>query len=251
MLFLKRIKSIFSRLQLSWIENFISYKRGHSRKGRVNRKKYSDLDSMIESHFAMHSAKTHPCRSTISLALNMLNNEPATILETGSSAWGINSSLLFDDYVNSFGGSFHSVDIRSEPMRRLVKQTTGRSCFARDDSVNFLRNFIQEVHNIDLVYLDSWDVDWHAPLASAVHGFTEFLIVLPVLKKNAGLLLIDDTPRDSSILHQVGNSPGPLFEKFYQTYNFYPGKGGLVKYYLETNRVGKKIEHEYQLLWQF
>jgi len=217
----------------------------------VHRKKNSNLDSMIESHFAMHSEKNHPCRSTISLALNMLNDEPAIILETGSSAWGTNSSLLFDDYVNSFGGAFHSVDIRAEPMHRLVKHTTIRSRFTRDDSVHFLRNFILEKNKVDLVYLDSWDVDWDSPLASAVHGFNEFLIILPMLKKNGGLLLIDDTPRDGYILEEVSNKPMQLFEGFYKTYGFTPGKGGLVKHYLQNNKIGKEVAHEYQLLWRF
>jgi SAM-dependent methyltransferase len=248
---LKKIKFIFARVKNLWIEKLLFLEKSIPEKGKVGRKKYSDLDSMIESHFAMHSEKNHPCRRTISLALNMLDNKPATILETCSSAWGTNSSLLFDDYVNSFGGQFFSVDIRAEPMYSLVKKTTSRSRFYRDDSVHFLRNFVPNANKFDLVYLDSWDVVWEDPLPSAIHGLNEFLNILPVLQKNGGLLLIDDSPRDGFILEEVSNKPRELFERFFESYGFYPGKGGLVKFYLEKNKIGKGVAHEYQLLWQF
>jgi hypothetical protein len=45
-------------------------------------------------------------------AIHLLGQSPSVILETGMSAWGTNSSLLFDDYVCCFGGEFFTVDIR-------------------------------------------------------------------------------------------------------------------------------------------
>lgn len=49
-------------------------------------------------------------------AIGSLHESPSTIIETGSSAWGTDSSVMFDSFVQSFGGEFLSVDIRLEPL---------------------------------------------------------------------------------------------------------------------------------------
>jgi hypothetical protein len=172
------------------------------------------------------------------------------ILETGSSAWGTNSSLLFDSYVNSFGGAFASVDLRPEPMFRLRSLCTERSEFFCDDSVSFLRKIAAQGLHPDLVYLDSWDVDWADPLASALHGFHEFLVVFPLLR-NGALLLVDDTPANSDVMLKVQPTNIVHFQRFSRIYGFAPGKGALIKNFLVKNAIGKEMTHEYQLLWAF
>ena len=66
------------------------------------------------------------------------NTKTATDVETGTSAWGTDSTRLWDNYVTHYGGSFHSVDIRSEPARRLKGQVGKRTRLVTSDSVNFL-----------------------------------------------------------------------------------------------------------------
>ena len=224
---------------------------GSSRTGKNISEAFSDTETLVEFHFQNFSSPDHPCRETLSLALSMLKRRPSIIVETGSSAWGANSSLLFDAYVNSYGGRFDSVDIRVEPMYKLSALCSHKSTFFCDDSVTFLRKLIKKTAKIDLVYLDSWDVDWDDPLPSAIHGFHEFLVILPLLRENGGLLLIDDTPKDSDVMRKV--APGGLtgYQNFLSEYGFPPGKAALVNEYLTKNAIGKKIAHNYQLLWRF
>jgi len=112
--------------------------------GKRDREKFLDTNKLIEEHFKKYSNTNHPCRETLQLALQMLGASKAVIVETGSSAWGTNSSLLFDSYVNSFGGEFYSVDIRIEPLITLRSLCTSKSHFYCDDSINFLTKFRQK-----------------------------------------------------------------------------------------------------------
>jgi len=226
------------------------YRGRKSIQGVAARDRFESLDRLIDDHFHKYSDFGHPCRGTLTTALKKLGDKPASIVETGSSAWGTNSSLLFDSYVNSFGGSLSSVDIRAEPMFTLRSLCSNRSFFSCDDSVSFLKHFARQNLPPDLVYLDSWDVNWTDPLASSLHGFYEFLVVLPLLRKGA-LLLVDDTPAESSVMLKVQPDCIEDFERFTRTYGFTPGKGALIKNFLVKNAIGKEVAHDYQLLWEF
>jgi hypothetical protein len=180
----------------------------------------------------------------------LLDEKPAVILETGSSAWGANSSLLFDNYVNSFGGTFKTVDIRLEPGLSLRTRCTVSSRMYCDDSIHFLEKMARTKNRIDLVYLDSWDVNWANPIPSAMHGLREFLAISKCLGKGS-LLLVDDTPADLSVMQKVQPDHVVEFRSFADDYGFFPGKGALIKQLLLATGKGKQIAHEYQLLWQF
>ena len=215
-------------------------------RGTAFRKKFSSADALIENHFLAYSDETHPCRDSLKMTLDLLGGRAARIIETGSSAWGVNSSLLFDSYVNSFGGEFHSCDIRLNPIINLVVNCTQNSYFYCDDSVRFLKK-IQK--NASLIYLDSWDVDWLDPLPSAIHGLNEFMTIYPYISPGT-LLLIDDTPKDADAMSKVHPNNLVLFEKFQRSFGFAPGKGALVLNYLKQFSIGKLIHHDYQLLWR-
>lgn len=217
-------------------------------KGLAHRQKFSDLDELLENHFNKYSDPVHPCRDSLSRSLRLLGNHPARIIETGSSAWGANSSVLFDSYVNSFGGSLASVDIRMNPMTNLLGVCTDKSEFYCDDSVSFLKRFPKR--ETSFVYLDSWDVDWSNPMPSALHGFSEFIEVFPFLTPGS-ILLIDDTPRDSSVMEVVHPNHLESFLDFQRMYGFAPGKGALVLNYLKQFSCGEIISHDYQLLVKF
>lgn len=225
------------------------YKGKKNLQGAVEREKFESLELLIEDHFRRYSESNHPCRGTLTTALEALCQKPAVIVETGSSAWGTRSSLLFDSYVNSFGGSFLSVDIRAEPMFTLRSLCTNRSAFYCDDSVSFLKQFVGHNSQLSLVYLDSWDVHWSDPLPSALHGLHEFLVALPLLR-NGALLLVDDTPLNRDVMHSLQPEHVEEFDRFTQAYGFTPGKGALIKQFLIKNAMGKEIKHDYQLLWE-
>ena len=213
--------------------------------------KFFELDQLIDSHFKLHSEPAHICRATLTEALSRLEGRAATIIETGSSAWGTNSSLLFDAYVHSYGGTFETVDIRVAPSVVLQNRCSPSTRLYRDDSVSFLKKWSEANPNkkIDLLYLDSWDVNWQTPNPSALHGLAELLAIFENLKEGT-LLLVDDTPVDPSwfLSAQVQIAD---FKKYQETYNFAPGKGALIKLLLTQLGRGKQIAHGYQLLWQF
>jgi hypothetical protein len=228
--------------------------RGTSVRGCASRAPFATIDDVIEAHFSAHSSPDHPCRPTLAAALDHLGKRPANILETGSSAWGTNSTLLLDAYVASFGGELATVDIRPQPMRTLQAQCSPHTTLHCDDSVAFLKATAKEQsgRRIDLIYLDSWDVDWTDPLPSAIHGFHEFLAVLPWLKTCEGaLLLVDDTPADRTIMQKVQPANEADFVTFQTAYGLPPGKGCLIKDYLANHGIGRQIAHTYQLLWAF
>ena len=228
-----------------------------SRPGMATRANFSDVDELVQQHFLALSDEHNPTRPTLHRALQMLQGKSAVILETGSSsAWGNNSSMLMDAYVNSFGGAFHSVDTRLEPMFQLRQTCTARSTFHCDDSVAFLKKFLAQPplaasgRHFDLIYLDSWDVNWRDLLPSALHGLHEFLSILPALTPGT-LMLVDDTPKDASVMARIQPRQLKEFNDFVATFGFAPGKGALIKDYLVKHALGREIAHDYQLLWQF
>jgi hypothetical protein len=193
------------------------------------------------------SEPRHICRPTLSFALRRLMGRPSTIIETGSAAWGTKSSLLFDSYVNSFGGEFASVDTRVEPLWTLSRQCSPSARLFCDDSVSFLRKHFSG-KKIDLCYLDSWDLDLSDPMPAAIHGLQEFFCVLPSLRTHGGLLLVDDTPRYPSYFgSQSEKHWGQSLERF----GVPPGKGSLIVDYIDKHKLATLLCHEYQVLYEF
>ena len=120
---MKYLKNVLSKIRREFRK--ITYKYSFKKKkfltGKVKRENCESIEEVLTTHFTKYTEEKHPCRDTLSLALELLDEKPARILETGSSAWGANSSMLFDLYVSNFGGSFNSVDIRIEPAINLSK----------------------------------------------------------------------------------------------------------------------------------
>jgi hypothetical protein len=178
-----------------------------------------------------------------------LGSSPAIILETGSSAWGVNSSLLFDSYVGNFGGEFWTVDNRILPVLQLRSRLNSRSKACCDDSVRFLARWAQPqfARQVNLVYLDSWDLNIHNPLLAANHGLQEFLAIRPSLV-HGSILLVDDTP--ASIEYFQG-ADFFLARKFFDETGLVPGKGALINKILENDSRFEKIAHDYQVVFRY
>ena len=203
-------------------------------------------DDLVEHHFTW--SPDHPVRPSLADTLRLLDERPAVIVETGSSAWGANSSQLFDAYVSTFGGEFTTVDLRLGPMLKLRPLLTPRSTTACGDSVAFLRRWVRRNphQKVDLVYLDSWDLDVENPMPAAAHGFSEYHAIQPALR-DGSLLLVDDTP-SSLDLYADGDRAGAA--KFYEQTGMLPGKGMLLDLHL-TNQGVEKVHHGYQVLYRF
>jgi hypothetical protein len=113
-----------------------------------------------------------------------------------------------------------------------------------DDSVNFFSEWAKTNNVLDVVYLDSYDLDFYNPLPSANHGLREYKALLPVIKNT--LLLIDDTPVNPYWLDERGSLYNSMCS-FYDKNHYLPGKGMLVLNEIDSS---KKLLHNYQVLYK-
>ena len=146
-------------------------------------------------------------------------------------------------FVNKFGGNVYSVDLDNVAVVNANKMTSDKTLVTSSDSVKYLKTFTQP---IDLLYLDSYDVDFSNPLPSAQHHLNEFNAVKHLLHKGS-IVLIDDTPISANWYDNACSIP----ENDSRKLNFNPnmsGKGSLVNIELEKMNA-TKILHQYQSLW--
>lgn len=214
-----------------------------ARNYRYQKLKVSKIEDLIHNHFSTWSEPDHLNREIFYVALSALAGAPAIIIESGTSAWGTDSTRLWDSYIRNFGGSLTSVDIRREASQRLKWQLSKKSCLLVDDSVDFLSKGISQP--ADLYFLDSWDLDLSNPLPSAQHGLKEYNAIAPYLK-TGNLLLIDDTPCAQRI-GEIEKLPPKAIE-FIEEYNVLPGKGAFIGQELNKKFEFETLLHDYALL---
>jgi hypothetical protein len=134
------------------------------------------------------------------------------------------STILWDEFINIFGGKVYSVDILQVTVNFTKNKVSNLCTLFCQDSVSFLHQLsLQEnLSQIDLLYLDSFDLDCNNPHPSSFHHMKEFLAIKS--KINSGcLILIDDNNRNL-------------------------GKGRYVDEFM-TNIQKQKIIDEYQIAW--
>lgn len=168
------------------------------------------------------------------------------ILESGIASAGTQSTYLFNEYVRKYGGRFWSVDINQS----LVDAHKGNMCPATqligDDSVSFFKNWSKDNREANVIYLDSYDLDFYDPVPSGNHGLAEYKALLPVIKKDT-LMLIDDTPINPYWLDTRGTLYSDMVT-FYQQHKHMPGKG---MYVLNEAKNADTLIHNYQILYKF
>ena len=129
---------------------------------------------------------------------------PVTIVETGcvrqegNWAGDCGSTILIDRYAqNRPGSQVYSVDLSPDATRvcrslvsETVKVHTG-------DSVAFLHGLADDppegFGTVDLLYLDSYDVNFSDPFPSALHHMKELVAAAPMIRPDT-LVLLDDSP---------------------------------------------------------
>lgn len=140
------------------------------------------------------------------------------------------SAKLFTDFVEAHNGTVRSVDIDPEAVsvaNTFIKSPKFSSHCS--DSVKFLQEQT-DLDQVDLFYLDSWDVKWENDTDSAEHHLKEFMAIEKFLKPGA-VVAIDDNSR--------------LLADNRRT-----GKGRRIVEYLEIK--GKMpIYDAYQIIYQF
>lgn len=200
------------------------------------------VEDLVQLHFFVWSHHKHENVKNFSTVISLLNQKPAIILETGTSAWGTDSTRLWDLYVHRFGGCLKSVDIRTAPSIALQRQIGEQTQFYVQDSVAFLSNYQGPAP--DFVYLDSFDVDWFDPWPAAEHGLAELQAIYPKLKPGS-LVLVDDTPLS---LDLMGGDIASHAESGLKRVH---GKGALILRNLDEFPRLKILDHNYSLLLKY
>lgn len=103
------------------------------------------------------------------------------------------SSFMFDEFTRHRGGTFFSVDASVASVEAARKACSSRANIVLNDSVAFLHSLsaLAPRRQIDLLYLDSFDVDWSNPLPSAIHHIKELTACWRLLGPGS-LICIDD-----------------------------------------------------------
>ncbi len=178
------------------------------------------------------------------IELNKLNQDYYNFVETGCSAHGTQSTLLWDKFVNLFNGEVISIDINQEAVDKTNKLTSNKTKLICSNSLDYLPKINKP---IDFLYLDSYDVNFLDPSKSAWHHLKEFHCIKKRLHSGS-IVLIDDTPLNPEWLDDGKNNI--IYNKFKKQFNpDLNGKGSLVNKELE--KMGAtKIMHQYQCLWK-
>jgi hypothetical protein len=214
---------------------------------RIDGNLYYDEDSNTYEMFSNIGKRNHINYLTFKkLFENMQGLKEPNILETGIASAGTDSTYLFNEYIKKYGGRFWSVDINPN----LVNRHKGNMCPGTElicsDSVKFLKEWTEKNSEANVIYLDSYDLDFYNPEQSGKHGLAEYNALKPVIKQNT-LLLIDDTPKTPYWL----DTRGKLYEDmqaYYEKNNYLPGKG---MYVLNEVTNADTLLHNYQVLYKF
>lgn len=210
---------------------------------------YHDTETDKYDMFSGRGANCHINHLTFKkLFENMASLKEPIILESGIASRGTQSTYLFNEVVRKYGGRFWSVD--NDP--GLVATHMGNMCpgtqLVCNDSVAFFREWTKsnQSQSPDVIYLDSYDLDFYNPEPSGQHGLAEYHALVPAIKKNT-LLLIDDTPINPYWM----DTRGPAFYDMIDYYGKNKGMPGKGMYVLDEITNADKLIHNYQVLYRF
>jgi hypothetical protein len=178
-------------------------------------------------------------------------NRPVCVVETGcvreAKNWAGDgqSTVLFDRFASQWPGSaMYSVDI--DPIATALCKTlvSAMSQIHTGDSVSFLRQLANnppaKFPHIDVLYLDSYDVDQDNPHLSALHHMKELLAVSKLIGPDT-LVVVDDAPSEAKFIL--------LKDKLsFVTQPIISGKGKYVADYAKTIGL-KPVFSGYQAGW--
>ena len=95
-----------------------------------------------------------------------------------------------DAFVSHHGGKVISIDIDSNAIGNAKRFVGHNVSFYEMDSIYFLNNFRPE-KDVDLLYIDSYDINDRHPYPSAAHHLGELAAGIRWLRKGA-LVAVDD-----------------------------------------------------------
>ena len=131
----------------------------------------------------------------------VLLNKPINILETGCGHSPITKTSASMTYIfakiikNLKGGSLLTVDLNKDNLNKckeITKDFSDIIDYRLGDSVEILRNLNEDfIKSLDLIILDSYDLNLFDPNPSAIHHLQELLALYNRINKNC-LIAIDD-----------------------------------------------------------
>lgn len=196
-------------------------------------------ESLVVRHFSFWSELDHVNFKLFKILSTELSGKPAFILETGTSAWGTDSTRFWNTYVSKFGGKVISVDLRNNAGIQLRHQLSKKTTLVTSDSVKYLKE--NPFTDVDLYYFDSADVDWSEPKFAIRHGLEETNAVLNLLKPGT-IVVFDDTPKNENYVEEHLKE---IVRVHYENEGFYPGKGPLAIRALQEVYEIEVLHHEY------
>jgi hypothetical protein len=159
------------------------------------------------------------------------------IIETGSlrllNNWAGDgqSTRLFDIYAAHTGGNVITIDIDPEAQQVVVANCSKQVMSIASDSVAALHKLASEANGrtVDLLYLDSFDIDFNNVFPSAFHHVKELVSAMPLLDDGT-IVGVDDN--------------------FVLADGSRVGKGMLVRAWF--NDIGQAPIHDgYQYIWEY
>lgn len=141
-------------------------------------------------------------------------NRPVFLAETGcvrrEDTWEGEgqSSLLFDRFCREWSGSqAYSVDINPDATNLCKTLVSSTLQVHTSDSVLFLRNLAANrpanFEYLDLLYLDSYDVEFNDPHISALHHMKELMAAANLISAET-LVVVDDAPLQGFFVQSAG-----------------------------------------------
>lgn len=115
--------------------------------------------------------------------------ETGCVRQKGNWAGDGQSTIIWKTYNTLIGGSFVTCDISEDHCRMAEEIAPGITWYAMD-SVKALR---KDKGQIDLLYLDSFDVDMANPHPAALHALMELTSAMPRLHAGS-IVFVDDSP---------------------------------------------------------
>lgn len=137
-------------------------------------------------------------------------DKPVSIVETGCVRMADNwagdgqSTILFDTYASTRPGSVvHTVDLNPAATAACVALVSNAVTVYTGDSVVVLRTIARALKanntTVDLLYLDSFDLDVNNPTPSAVHHLKELVSIADVATTKT-LVVVDDCPSTAQVV---------------------------------------------------
>jgi hypothetical protein len=154
---------------------------------------------LFETEFARRLGQREDGFRRLFDRLSKQGNDHPLILETGCLRLPGNwkgdgqSTFMFDAYARSADGMCVSVDINFESAASARRACSSYTSVVVNDSVSFLNSLahLSFAKQIDLLYLDSFDVDPVAPMPAAIHHIKELLAAWPIVGPGT-IVCVDD-----------------------------------------------------------